>query len=259
MVPIAPFAIFGSVYQASGGMPVLAYLVGMVALLFTASSYAQMVRAFPLSGSVYNYAGRGIGAPVGFLTGWAILLDYTLVPGLLYLVAAVAMNSTLPQVPVWAWLVGFVALNTVINLRGIRMSMTFTKIMIVAELGVLALYLSVGDRPRAGARVQPVAAVQRAYVLLAGRLRRGLRRRAQLPGLRRTNLAHAVRQGATGRARIIHADATRLPTQVPTALRGTVDLVLTSAPMGKTMPAYRRGHQIGGPSPARPRLGRVSP
>src|SRR2546421_3672839 len=144
MVPIAPFAIFGSVYQASGGMPVLAYLVGMVALLFTASSYAQMVRAFPLSGSVYNYAGRGIGAPVGFLTGWAILLDYTLVPGLLYLVAAVAMNSTLPQVPVWAWLVAFVELNTVINLRGIRMSMTFTKIMIVAELGVLALYLSVG-------------------------------------------------------------------------------------------------------------------
>jgi amino acid transporter len=144
MVPIAPFAIFGSVYQASGGMPVLAYLVGMAALLFTASSYAQMVRAFPLSGSVYNYAGRGIGAPVGFLTGWAILLDYTLVPGLLYLVAAVAMNSTLPQVPVWAWLVGFVALNTVINLRGIRMSMTFTKVMIVAELGVLALYLFVG-------------------------------------------------------------------------------------------------------------------
>ena len=64
-VPIAPFAIFGSVYQASGGMPVLAYLVGLVALLFTASSYAQMVRAFPLSASVYNYAGRGIGAPVG--------------------------------------------------------------------------------------------------------------------------------------------------------------------------------------------------
>src|SRR5436309_8035626 len=58
--------------------------------------------------------------------------------------------------------------------------------------------------------------------------------------LARTNLALATRQGATGRARIIHADATRLPARVPTGLRGTVDLVLTSAPMGKTMPAYPR-------------------
>jgi amino acid transporter len=144
MVPIAPFAIFGAVYSASGGMPALAYAVGMVALLFTASSYAQMVSAFPLSGSVYNYAGRAIGAPVGFLTGWAILLDYILVPSLLYLVAGVAMNATLPRVPVWGWLVGFVALNTVINLRGIRMTALVTKVMIVVELSVLALFLGVG-------------------------------------------------------------------------------------------------------------------
>lgn len=144
MVPIAPFAIFGSVYFTSGGMPVLTYLVGMVALLFTAASYAQMVRAFPLSGSVYNYAGRGISAPVGFMTGWAILLDYVLAPCLLYLVASIAMHSTVPQIPVWLWLLVFVAVNTVINLRGIRMTMTLTKVMIAAELAVLALFLVIG-------------------------------------------------------------------------------------------------------------------
>ncbi|NJP98208.1 APC family permease [Nonomuraea sp. FMUSA5-5] len=144
MVPIAPFAIFGTVYAQSGGMPALAYLVGMVALLFTAASYAQMVKAFPLSGSVYNYAGRGIAPPVGFMTGWMILLDYILVPCLLYLVAAVAMNASVPDVPVWAWLVVFVAVNTVINLRGIKMTVKLTRIMIVFELVVLALFLLVG-------------------------------------------------------------------------------------------------------------------
>lgn len=55
MVPIAPFAIFGSVYQASDGMPVLLYLIGMAALLFTASSYWQIVRAFRCPGRAYNY------------------------------------------------------------------------------------------------------------------------------------------------------------------------------------------------------------
>jgi len=144
MVPIAPFAIFGTVFSVSGGMPVLAYLVGMVALLFTAASYGQMVRAFPLAGSVYSYTGRGIAPPVGFLAGWAIFLDYMLVPSLLYLVAAIAMNATISAVPVWAWLLIFVIVNTVINLRGIRMTAAFTRIMLVAELVVLALFLAVG-------------------------------------------------------------------------------------------------------------------
>jgi amino acid transporter len=144
MVPIAPFAIFGQVFQVSNGMPVLAYAVGLLALLFTAASYSQMVKAFPLSGSVYNYAGRGIGAPVGFITGWAILLDYILVPGLLYLIASLTMNAAVPQVPFWAWLIIFVGANTLINLRGIKMTANFTKIMIIAELIVLALFLGVG-------------------------------------------------------------------------------------------------------------------
>ncbi|MGW2159167.1 APC family permease [Nonomuraea sp. NPDC001699] len=144
MVPIAPFAIFGPVYKISGGMPVLAYLVGMVAMLFTAASYTQMVRAFPLSGSVYNYAGRGIAPPVGFMTGWAILLDYLLVPSLLYLVASVAMNNSVPEVPVWGWLLVFVAVNTLINLRGIRMTITLTKVLITCELVVLGLFVLIG-------------------------------------------------------------------------------------------------------------------
>jgi amino acid transporter len=141
MVPIAPMGIFGSVYSGAGGMVALAYVVGMIALIFTAASYAQMVRAFPLAGSVYNYAGRGIGAPVGFLAGWAILLDYVLVPSLLYLVAAVAMHSTVPGVPTWLWLVAFVLFNTLVNYRGIKMTALITRVMLVGELIVLAIFM----------------------------------------------------------------------------------------------------------------------
>ncbi|MFI6266673.1 APC family permease [Micromonospora sp. NPDC051006] len=143
MVPIAPMAIFGSVYGASGGMVALAYAIGVAALVFTAFSYAQMVKAFPMSGSVYNYAGRGIGPPVGFLAGWVILLDYVLVPGLLYLVASVAMHASVPAVPVWVWLLGFVAVNTVINSVGIRLTAIMTRVMLVGELIVLVVFLAV--------------------------------------------------------------------------------------------------------------------
>jgi amino acid transporter len=144
MVPIAPMAIFGAVFSASGGMVVMAYAIGTVALIFTAFSYSRMVNAFPLSGSVYNYVGRGIGAPFGFVAGWAIMLDYILVPSLLYLVASVAMNATVPAVPVWLWLVAFVLANTIINTLGIKMTARSTALMLIGELAVLAIFIGVG-------------------------------------------------------------------------------------------------------------------
>ena len=144
MVPIAPFGIFGSVYSGSGGMVALAYAIGMVAMMFTANSYAQMSRAFPMAGSVYTYAGRGINPPVGFLAGWVIILDYVLVPALLYLIASVAMHSLVPGIPVWLWLVAFVVLNTVVNYLGIEMTAKVNKVMLAAELVVLAIFLVVG-------------------------------------------------------------------------------------------------------------------
>jgi amino acid transporter len=144
MVPIAPFGIFGSVFQGSGGMVALAYAIGMVAMMFTALSYAQMSQAFPMAGSVYTYAGRGIAAPVGFLSGWMILLDYVLVPALLYLIAAIAMNSLVSSIPVWLWLVGFVILNTIVNYLGIEMTAKVNKVMLIGELIVLAIFIVIG-------------------------------------------------------------------------------------------------------------------
>lgn len=144
MVPIAPFGIFGGVFSASGGMVALAYSVGLLAMLVTACSYTQMVRAFPMAGSVYNYSGRGIGPRVGFLAGWAMLLDYVLVPGLLSLIAAVACHDAIPAVPVWCWIVGFLLLNTVINLYGLRLTATVTTWFLIAELVVLAVFLTIG-------------------------------------------------------------------------------------------------------------------
>jgi amino acid transporter len=144
MVPIAPFGIFGSVYNASGGMVALAYIVGLIGMAFTASSYVQMSRAFPMAGSVYTYAGRGITSPVGFIGGWMILLDYILVPALLYIVAGVAMNSFVVAIPVWAWVVFFIVLNTGINYFGIELTARVNKYMLAAELAVLAIFLVIG-------------------------------------------------------------------------------------------------------------------
>lgn len=144
MVPIAPFGIFGSVFNASGGMIALAYAIGMVGMMLTASSYAQMSKAFPMAGSVYTYAGRGITPSLGFLAGWVILLDYVLVPTLLYIVAAIAMNSFVASIPVWGWVLFFIVTNTIINIRGIELTARVNRYFLLGELIVLALFIVIG-------------------------------------------------------------------------------------------------------------------
>jgi len=67
-----------------------------------------------------------------------------LVPSLLYLVASVAMNSVVTAVPVWAWLVAFVLLNTLVNLLGIQLTALVNKFMLIGELIVLAIFVVIG-------------------------------------------------------------------------------------------------------------------
>ena len=87
--PIAPVAVFGIVYNASRGMVPLVYLVGLAAMFFTARSYITMAHLYPLAGSAYAYTTRSIGEAAGFLAGWAILLDYLLLPTLSNVVVAI--------------------------------------------------------------------------------------------------------------------------------------------------------------------------
>jgi amino acid transporter len=144
MVPIAPFGVYGYVSDGSKGMVALAYMIGMFGMIFTAFSYARMSEAFPIAGSVYAYAQRGINDYVGFMAGWAILLDYILIPSLLYLISAAALGALLPSIPIWVWLVLFIVINTIINVRGIEFTAGANRIILVAEFIVLAIFVVIG-------------------------------------------------------------------------------------------------------------------
>jgi len=144
MVPIAPYSVFGFVWNDAKGMVPLAYLVGLIGMFFTAMSYAEMSRAFPLAGSVYTYAQRGLHEVAGFFSGWLILLDYILVPALLYLFSAVALRPLLPGVPEWLWLCGFISFNAFVNLLGIQFTARVNRYMLLMELAVLAAFITLG-------------------------------------------------------------------------------------------------------------------
>ncbi|WP_025777453.1 APC family permease [Brevibacterium sp. VCM10] len=134
MVPIAPWAIFGTVYNESKGMVPLVYTIGLIAMIFTALSYSQMSRRVPLAGSVFSYVGAGIHPNLGFFAGWLMLLDYLLVPTLLYVFAAESMIGIFPGTERWVWALVFVAINTVVNLAGVNSIKLMNRVFLVMEL-----------------------------------------------------------------------------------------------------------------------------
>src|ERR1700731_4435906 len=78
--PIAPMGIFGVINNDAGGHVVTTILIAMVAMLFTAISYGKMARAYPSAGSAYTYVGQEIHPALGYITGWAMGMDYILNP-----------------------------------------------------------------------------------------------------------------------------------------------------------------------------------
>ena len=141
MVPMAPLPVFGIIFNFSAGMAGLVYLVAAFAMVFSALSYKEMALRYPIAGSVYSYVRMGLNDFVGFLAGWAILLDYLLLPALLSVFAAAAMVSLWSAVPAWGWIVVFVVLAAAINLGGISFTATMNKVFLAIQLVVLGIFV----------------------------------------------------------------------------------------------------------------------
>ena len=144
MVVIAPQSIFGGIQLNSHGMTPLVYIIGFVAILFTAMSYMRMSKRFPIAGSVYSYVQRGINPHVGFIAGWLILLDYILVPGLLIVMVMNWGTALIPNSPAWLWGIVFIAFNTFVNIRGIQLNRGMDWVIFVIEVVALIAFIALG-------------------------------------------------------------------------------------------------------------------
>jgi putrescine importer len=120
--PIAPMGIFGLINNEAGGHVVTTILIAMIAMLFTAISYGKMARAYPSAGSAYTYVGREIHPALGYLTGWAMVMDYILNPLICTVLCSKLTQNILPGVP-YGWLaIGFAVMFTALNLRAVKTS-----------------------------------------------------------------------------------------------------------------------------------------
>jgi len=136
IMPIAPVPMFGIAQKLSNGHFVTTILIAMLAMLFTAVSYGRMAAIYPTAGSAYTYVGRGLNPHLGFLTGWAMFLDYLIQPLLNGIFVTLTVKRFLPQVPYFVLAAFFVGIMTYMNLRGIRATAR-ANIVLVAVMSVV--------------------------------------------------------------------------------------------------------------------------
>src|ERR1700745_2168350 len=110
--PTAPMGIYGVVSNEARGHVVTTILIARVAMLFTAISYGKMARAYPSAGSAYTYVGEEIHPALGYITGWAMVMDYILNPLICTVLCSKLTQNILPGMPYWALAIAYATLFT---------------------------------------------------------------------------------------------------------------------------------------------------
>lgn len=146
IMPIAAVPLFGLVQQLSDGHAVTAILLAMIAMVLTAYSYGRMASLYPSAGSAYVYVGRGINAHLGFLAGWAMFLDYLLVPLVCTIYGALTLHRLLPDVPYAVWAAILVSAMTFINLRGIQATSGANLVLLLVMMAVIVVFIVLAIR-----------------------------------------------------------------------------------------------------------------
>ena len=140
--PIAPVPLYGVAQKLSDGHFVTIILIALFAMLITAVSYGRMGALYPTAGSAYTYVGRGLNPHLGFLAGWAMILDYLLQPLINTVWISTALHERyLPQVPYIAWAALIAGIMTLLNLAGVKASARANKVLLAVMSVVVAFFV----------------------------------------------------------------------------------------------------------------------
>src|SRR6266446_3329657 len=144
--PIAPVPLYGVAQKLSDGHFVTIILIALFAMLITAVSYGRMGALYPSAGSAYTYVGRGLNPHLGFLAGWAMLLDYLFIPLFCVIYGTVSFQRMVPWIPYVISTALFAGAMTFANLRGIRTTARTSEIMVGGMMIVLLTFIALAIR-----------------------------------------------------------------------------------------------------------------
>lgn len=149
--PIAPVPLYGVAQKLSDGHFVTIILIALFAMLITAVSYGRMATLYPTAGSAYTYVGKGLNPHLGFLAGWAMILDYLLQPLINTVWISTALHARaayfhIPQLPFVVWALLIAGIMTALNLAGVKASANANKVLLAGMSVVVVFFVVLAVR-----------------------------------------------------------------------------------------------------------------
>lgn len=143
-------AVVGSIAIIAGTKAPAVLLVSFIPMLFIAGAFYYMNRADPDCGTTFSWVSRSMGPWFGWMGGWAIFSTGVLVIGAQadvaakYTFAIVGLHDLASnRVAVVAFAVVLVILLTWMCVRGTEMSARFQHVLVIIQVGALALFITV--------------------------------------------------------------------------------------------------------------------
>lgn len=155
------YVALGLVALFAGGASPVAFLIASVTYVATGLAYSELATTYPYAGGAQVYAMKAFNDLVGFVAGWAVMLDYTVDMALFSLASAGYLTFFFPwiasghltvsafgatiTVP-YLGLVAAAMIGTllVVNILGIRESSFFNELLVSLDLIVEAIILVFG-------------------------------------------------------------------------------------------------------------------
>lgn len=141
LAPLIVFGTYGVISQASQNTTAMSYTMAAIGVIFTALSYGRLVKVFPVAGSAYIYTRKMLSPNLGFMVGWAALLDYFFIPMLIWLLGASYLAMAFPEVPQWVWITGFIVSSTLLNVLGIQVANRFNVTLMLVQLAIIVMFI----------------------------------------------------------------------------------------------------------------------
>jgi putrescine importer len=115
-------------------------------MMFTAISYGRMTFKYPMAGSAYTYVARSINPHIGFLVGWAMILDYLIIPLISIIIPGLVLQQLLPGVPFpFLTLIVIVAM-TFLNLGGIKATNRANTLLLIVTGAAIIVFVVMAVR-----------------------------------------------------------------------------------------------------------------
>ncbi len=85
---------------------------------------------------------KAISPKLGFIAGWAVLLDYLFLPMAIWLIGAAYLGSAFPSFPQPIWVLAFIVITSVINVIGLKLANTVNALLMIVQFLVLAAFVA---------------------------------------------------------------------------------------------------------------------